>query len=148
VLKTVTLDREPRLVRNGHALYRLRSGHAGAASYLLTRNAAQRLYDTRQVPNAPTDDIVFPDELQRGPRPVVYQLDPAVCIQDSSSQRACDDPMLATTMLPHHVAHKRLTLKVRREFRRVWSQFRALLAVSAGHRPPFVRRIVRFDDTA
>lgn len=68
----------------GHRVRPLRGNHLGSAGYIVSREAAARLLASPQMSRLHADRALFdfsrhPDFLQTA---VIYQLDPAICVQD------------------------------------------------------------------
>jgi glycosyl transferase family 25 len=64
-----------------HSLRRLHSEHTGSAGYFISRDATQKLLRLTEEFCEPVDRLLFsPDILDE--RLAIYQLDPAICIQD------------------------------------------------------------------
>lgn len=66
----------------GHQLRILKSEHFGSAGYFLSRDSAKRLIDLTSNYCEPLDCILFSPRAPISPLLVIYQLDPAICIQD------------------------------------------------------------------
>lgn len=64
-------------------LFRLQHKHMGAAGYVLSQHAVQKLiaYTQTHQPLRPVDHIVFDDYLLSGDLPI-FQMLPALCVQD------------------------------------------------------------------
>lgn len=67
---------------NGRALHRLRSKHAGAGGYIVTRKGAEKLLAMSGTFPSPADQFVFNLDLPSAASLTIYQLLPAVCVQD------------------------------------------------------------------
>ena len=63
-------------------LCRLLSRHYGAAGYILSRRCAQRLLDLTETCKEPVDVILFDEKSPLWSEFDIYQVSPAVCIQD------------------------------------------------------------------
>ncbi|KEP67864.1 glycosyl transferase [Thioclava dalianensis] len=68
------------IVANGRSLHRLRSTHIGGAGYILSREAAARLFECSTHVAMPLDHLVFDPVYNYRLR--VWQLNEAICIQD------------------------------------------------------------------
>jgi glycosyl transferase family 25 len=66
----------------GHAIRRMPCQHSGAGGYFLRRPAAARLVALTEDICALADSILFEPKLGIGPQFNIYQIDPAICIQD------------------------------------------------------------------
>lgn len=78
-LRRVWTDRR-KVHAHGRSLRRLRSNHIGAAGYILSRDAAQKLLDASTHIEMPLDHLVFDPAYNHGLR--VWQMIDAICIQD------------------------------------------------------------------
>lgn len=67
---------------NGRALHRLRSKHAGAGGYIVTRKGAEKLLDMSKTFPSPADQFIFNLDLPSAASLAIYQMLPAVCVQD------------------------------------------------------------------
>jgi glycosyl transferase family 25 len=116
----------------GHQLRILKSEHFGSAGYFLSREAAKRLIELTSDHCEPVDCILFSP---RGPVAsllTVYQLDPAICIQDFHLARegkgigfSSDIPLRTSKQKPSGWREK--SVKLSRELQRPLRQFGALL---------------------
>jgi len=66
----------------GHALHRLRSSHGGSAGYFISRHAASKLLSATETLCSIPDQVLFNPVLGIAPQLKIYQMDPAICIQD------------------------------------------------------------------
>ena len=66
----------------GHDLRRLYSNHRGSAGYFISKSAAKRLLDWTETLCDPLDELLFNPKLGVTGRLTIYQMDPAICIQD------------------------------------------------------------------
>lgn len=77
----VRLGRWNTALDNGYSLARLIGEHMGAAGYLISREAAQKLLKgTRRLKGA-VDDALFKPTLMTCSRNTIYQVMPAICAQ-------------------------------------------------------------------
>lgn len=67
---------------HGHDLRRLFSIHRGSAGYFVRRPVAKRLLELTRFRCDPLDEVLFNPELGVADKLMIYQLDPAICIQD------------------------------------------------------------------
>ncbi len=65
----------------GRHVGRLSGPHLGAAGYLISRAAAERLWQETVIPPDIIDHILFGRHVSTGAGPIIYQLDPAPVIQ-------------------------------------------------------------------
>lgn len=119
----------------GRTLLRLRSFHYGAGAYILSQAAARWLLAyVRRLPGQdfdPVDAILF-DHLVSSRQLAVYQMQPALCIQDiilhPAAQQQFGSQMEAERATqPKPKARRTLLHKVQREIgrlRRKWHHFR------------------------
>lgn len=66
----------------GHRLHYLQSAHGGSAGYFVSRHAAQRLIAYTETFCSTLDQLLFNPQLGIAQRFRIYQIDPAICIQD------------------------------------------------------------------
>ncbi len=66
----------------GHGIRLLLSNHRGSAGYFVSGSAAQRLLKLTDDICDPLDEVLFNPELGVAAKLRIYQLDPAICIQD------------------------------------------------------------------
>jgi glycosyl transferase family 25 len=125
-------------------LRRMRTFHPGTGAYALSVRAAEHLLRTRPAPVEPADDAMFYVEDWWRHLPAVYQLVPAVCIQDFVLPQRERIDGLATTMEFPTPINRRAGYKMRREMRRIWRQLHGFAAIVVGIRPSFTRQIVPF----
>lgn len=81
-LQYAQVDKVPAAVIDGRSLHRLRSKHAGAGAYVVTRKGAEKLLRMSKRFSAPVDQFIFNLDLSSAASLVILQLLPAVCIQD------------------------------------------------------------------
>ncbi|MBZ0165033.1 MAG: glycosyltransferase family 25 protein [Notoacmeibacter sp.] len=76
----------------GHAVRRLHSYHGGSAGYFVSKGTAEKLLELTETKCDPLDHVLFHKWVGVVQHLVIYQLDPAICIQDylveTSAQRA------------------------------------------------------------
>jgi glycosyl transferase family 25 len=118
MLMSVNVDRLVREVAPGFGLRRLRSTHWGVAGYIISAKAARTLSMRKFAPDRPADHVLFDFDEKRPSSLVVYQLDPALCIQNDviAEGPGCGSP-LASIIQPERKAmvpqHKRKTPRLR-----------------------------------
>lgn len=61
---------------------RLLSAHIGAAGYILSKQAARDLFDATENADTPVDQLIFNPLFPTSSSKVIYQLIPAICLQD------------------------------------------------------------------
>jgi glycosyl transferase family 25 len=81
MLMAVNVDRQVINVASGFGLRRLRSTHWGVAGYIISAKAARTLSTRNLAPERPADHVLFDFDESQPSGLVVYQLDPALCIQ-------------------------------------------------------------------
>jgi glycosyl transferase, family 25 len=81
-LQYARVDRSPVGQVGGRTLNRLRSRHAGAGGYIVTRNGAEKLLRMSETFSSPADQFIFNLDLPSARSLAIYQLLPAVCVQD------------------------------------------------------------------
>ncbi|MCX7303128.1 MAG: glycosyltransferase family 25 protein [Hyphomicrobiales bacterium] len=82
VLERVELDRNPTSDKLNHALRKLNSEHLGAAAYFVSLDACKRLLQLTDEICEPVDCLLFSSRAPIMCQLEVYQIDPALCIQD------------------------------------------------------------------
>lgn len=81
-LQYARLDKAPASEIAGRGLYRLRSRHAGAGGYIVTRSGAEKMLASSARLSDPVDQFIFNPALSSSAALVIYQLLPAICVQD------------------------------------------------------------------
>jgi glycosyl transferase family 25 len=66
----------------GHRLRRLESTHLGTGGYFIKRKTAKLLYEATRQLSGPIDHVMFDSSLEVFGKITVYQVDPAICVQD------------------------------------------------------------------
>lgn len=89
----VRLGRSRVDVGHGYFLARLVGQHVGAAGYILSRQAAQRLLRRTTHLKAAVDNVLFSPTMTTCSRSTIYQVMPAPCVQ---AHRLFDDNLLAS----------------------------------------------------
>lgn len=115
----------------GRQLPLLRSPHHGTGGYIISRTAAEwllaRLNATETDDFRPIDVLLF-DELLFDRHIGIYQLNPALCIQQmtASPEHTALPSQLedGRRQKPRHKARRTLPQKLHREIRRLYRQFR------------------------
>ncbi len=108
-------------------LARLYTRHESSAAYVVSRRGAEYYLRVTETPEAPADYTIFPVD-PAGAGLVVYQLAPAVVIQDVLYQRARDGGKNFQSEIGKLGAVKpkggigMLTYKIKRESRRLYGQ--------------------------
>lgn len=67
---------------DGHKLHQLESSHIGAGGYFLSTAGARFLLNATENVSDPVDHLIFDPSLGIFPYLTVYQIDPAICVQD------------------------------------------------------------------
>jgi glycosyl transferase family 25 len=150
ILKIVAVDRSTKPAPAGCRLARLRSSHPGTAGYIIAKTAARRLLAPRADPMRPVDVYLF--EVSDGPARdlVVYQLDPAVCIQDDVTHGGEGKGALASTI---HAERRQLrrastdsATRIMREIGRAASRIAEWSRARMANRQGIERRRILFAD--
>lgn len=110
-LMSVDLDRNTLPVGAGFTLSRLRSTHWGTGAYILAAPTAVRLMAQDLVPMRPTDSVLFECGASSGENLVVFQIDPALCIQEATISNVESRP----SSLPSAIADERDRQKANRK---------------------------------
>ena len=128
---------EARPAPEGRQIARLHTRHESSAAYLLSRDGAERYLELTANPVSPADYSLFPKYPHRlGLR--IYQLTPAVAIQDHLLPAAEGGHTFPTAMSSSDASRPRTTKRVARETRRLVSQvadWREAIYVAAVLRP-------------
>ena len=82
VRQRVWLSTRPAVEIYGRRLHRLRSSHGGSAGYFINGPTARLLLDATEDFCSIPDQIIFNPLLEIARRLRIYQIDPAICIQD------------------------------------------------------------------
>ena len=109
---------EARKAPGGLAMARLYSRHESSAAYILTREGAKRYLELTAKPSLPADYALFPKNPRRFGL-VVYQITPAVALQDHL--RAADEggKTFATAVRPGPKSRRSLSRRLSRESARL-----------------------------
>ncbi len=119
-LQTVRLG-ERRPIPGGRAVAPLLTRHESSAAYVITRAGAERYLKLTDPPTLPADYALFPKQARRlGLR--VYQLAPAVAIQDHLIARASGGGAIASAMHRSDDPRRSLAARLRREAARLAEQ--------------------------
>lgn len=82
----------------GRAVRRLRKAHLGSGAYVISRRAARKLLELCTEIAEPVDVFMFDPVSRAWPHLVVYQMDPAVFIQDIVLEKGDDGSELASML--------------------------------------------------
>ncbi|MBD8554955.1 glycosyltransferase family 25 protein [Rhizobium sp. CFBP 8762] len=82
------LGRERVDIVPGYATHRLHSSHNGTGGYIVTRKGAERLLAASHSMQAPVDLVMYDTQYPVFQSLTVYQLTPAICIQDQILDRS------------------------------------------------------------
>ncbi|MEO9338053.1 glycosyltransferase family 25 protein [Mesorhizobium sp. SB112] len=80
--RPVKIDKSPAGLVGDRKIHRLRGSHTGGGAYILTRKGAKKLLETSELFDNPVDHFMFNFELPWVRSLEIFQLSPAVCIQD------------------------------------------------------------------
>jgi glycosyl transferase, family 25 len=121
-LQQVTLG-ERRAVSGERQIARLYSRHESSAAYILSRAGAKRYLELTARPSLPADYALFPRSPSRFGLHI-YQLEPAIAVQDHLLQHEGPDPAFPTAMSSDGPVRRPATLlgKTRREASRLIGQ--------------------------
>jgi glycosyl transferase family 25 len=114
----VAIDRQPACRHDGRLIQRLASTHPGTAGYVISARAARRLMSRKERMDRPVDALLFelPDGAARGL--VVYQVNPALCIQDDFLPGS-RNPVLASTIQQERRSLRRNSRSIRDRIKRL-----------------------------
>jgi glycosyl transferase family 25 len=84
--KPVEIETASLATRGKYRLARLRSTHPGAAGYIISARAAVALLEQMPKPHRPVDALLFEIADGAAQPSSIYQVDPALCVQDSYSR--------------------------------------------------------------
>lgn len=110
-----------------HKLYRMKTRHLGTAGYIISHNGAKNMIELVQQfgINCPVDHFMFDKFLEKKIHNV-YQLNPALCIQDKiyNSTDTKFGSVIEEGRAPQAIVKQKLTLlqKINRELMRLWRQ--------------------------
>ncbi|WP_269930566.1 glycosyltransferase family 25 protein [Aminobacter sp. HY435] len=83
---------------SGRSVRRLRQAHLGTGAYVISRRAARKLLELSTEITEPVDVFMFDPASHAWRHLVVYQVDPAVCIQDIVSEKGMSGSELASML--------------------------------------------------
>ncbi len=112
---------EPRGAPAGLAMARLYSRHQSSAAYILTREGAKRYLDLSARPTFPADYTLFPKNPRRFGL-VIYQITPAVALQDHLRAAQEGRGTFETAVGSDRKARPSLAVRFRRESARLVEQ--------------------------
>jgi glycosyl transferase, family 25 len=137
--KTVVSKRRIPLER-GHCLAKLLGQHFGTGGYIVTASGARRLLEEIGAVHMAIDQVMFDPASDLFNRLSIYQIMPALCIQDQfldiSDATMTGEVTRAWRIKPKP---KTLTQKAVREARRFWGQINR--AVSGSRFNPFSKQV-------
>ena len=128
-----------------HKLYRMKTKHLGTAGYIISHKGAKNMIELVQKIgiNCPVDHFMFDKFLEKNIHNV-YQLNPALCIQDKifNSTDTKFGSVIEEGRAPQSIVKQKLTLlqKINREFNRLLRQlkitdhYRTLLLTAKGYK--------------
>jgi len=126
--KRTILDSKPEVTIGGRHVRRLYGLHNGTAGYVVSREAARKLLDMSQTFSVTVDWFMFNPECESFHALTIYQVDPAVCIQDQNLNRKPSSEMLDSTLREERLRRRRVGLsKLRREIVRPFIKFARIL---------------------
>ncbi len=133
----VRMDSRLHLEVNGHAVRRLHSYHGGSAGYFVSRSAAKKLIELTEAKCDPLDHVLFHEWVGVVQQLVVYQLDPAICIQDYLVEKSAQRVGFKSTLDSDRMQSKRQFRPARpRPLHKLWREvsrpFRRI-AIRAGY---------------
>lgn len=130
-----------------HRLRRLKSGHLGTGGYFLNATTAQFLMSATESVCDPVDQLLFNPLLGLFQQMTVYQIDPAICVQDFLLENAQQEKRFVSTLQgerdaavrPAEISPKPIGwAKFRRETRRVSNRLKIFLSGNTSKRVPFI----------
>lgn len=83
---------------DGHSLRVLRSHHGGSAGYFVSRPAAHKLVELTERVCDLADEVLFDPRLGVADKFRIYQIDPAICVQDFFLREDQDRVGLGSTL--------------------------------------------------
>jgi glycosyl transferase family 25 len=132
IIKIETMNRPTKMDKSAVALagdrklHRLRSTHVGAGGYILTRKGAEKLLEESRVFDNPVDHFMFNFQLPSAGSSVIFQLFPAVCVQDFFLDKQAISPLGLGSDL-----HDERTMKPK-GFRKAWREIKRPVIQLAG----------------
>jgi len=117
VMQRVWLGKQSKSLGKGYRLSELRSNHGGAAGYFLSRDAARRLIDQTENFCSIPDQVLFNPILGIAQTLRIYQLDPAICVQDwilpdARSRKGLGSDLLREREIFHGTRHGKTSSKI------------------------------------
>ena len=131
-LQYARVDRSSVGKAGDRTLNRMRSKHAGAGGYIVTRRCAQRLLRMSKVMSNPVDQFMFNTKLPSAASLALFQLLPAVCVQDFINKKPVTTVGLGSDLHdersgPEPKGAKKLWRKMKRPFRRLGDRITRVL---------------------
>jgi glycosyl transferase, family 25 len=99
--RPVVLTEPSWVLATGHGLRRLCSWHGGAAGYVVSRGAAQRLLQLTEPLADPVDQVLFNPLSRISASLTVLQAVPALCMQRNLLERQVEGSVFGTTIDRH-----------------------------------------------
>ncbi len=120
-LKVVEISYIKKLRVFGRGVGCLKSHHGGSGGYFLSKKTARRLLKMTELMCDPVDQVLFNPELGVSKRLNIYQIDPALCIQDSMIEGSSHFQGLESLL--DEEREEQLHSKVRmRGFAKIWRE--------------------------
>lgn len=129
-------------------LCRLLSRHYGAAGYILSRRCAQRLLDLTETCRQPVDVILFDEKSLLWKEFDIYQVSPAVCIQDKFySELQQRQEQFSSDLESGRVARNKKKRKSLSESLKCRKLRRYFSCVAQGANPFCYRRVIEYKNS-
>ncbi|MGS1093816.1 glycosyltransferase family 25 protein [Aquamicrobium terrae] len=127
-LHPTQMQRKPASVVCGRKITRLWRTHFGTGGYIISSSAASKLLSLSGKLSCPVDHFLFDPRFSGFSSLVIYQMSPALCVQEVALNSKDVDPVLSSTLhrernpLGRDTTRKGLR-KLRREIGRPFEQF-------------------------
>jgi glycosyl transferase family 25 len=128
----VWLDMPLREMKGGFMLGRLRSTHYRAGGYIVSRDAARRLFAMTERFALPVDLFLFDVAVGASSRFVIYQLLPAVAEQKKGTALEGEGATIARSGFRHESKWARQRRRYADEFRKLWHRLRGRRRLAVG----------------
>ena len=118
-----------------HSLSRLWSTHWGTAGYIVNRTCAARLVNATTKFSVTADDILFNPRYAVLKDTVIYQINPAICVQRQSLHHVDESDPFQSTVRSHppgpetQISHSKLVRETARVVQQVWRLSRLQVSV-------------------
>lgn len=130
VKRKTTLNRRWIKVKNGYSLAQLVGLHCGTGGYIVSLKAAKHLLDNSGEPTMPIDQLIFNPKSDVRQALRIYQMVPALCMQDSVQLARSDGNFLDSGIQRGNKPTRSIMFKIRRESHRLGHQISTAISGS------------------